>query len=188
MPETRLTLLLAILGALLSGALAAVTLEPAIGLVEALGFTEDLLGFLGPFAITAGLMFGVVGVAITTLRLGARPLAGVAFLSASMAGIAAAVYVALLVYDNTTESFVAPYGAGSPIGAVILAIPAVFLTRVTHPWRTIGLLCALPTLWAVLVALLLPNPDAAFEPMGLASLYIGWQVIFIGTLVLARRG
>lgn len=177
----------AVAAATLSGGLSAVSLDPAMNIIEELPFlSNDLMGVLLPFSLTAGLAFGVCGAVVARFAMGVRTAGAVAFCLASIVGIAAAVYLAMLVYDNSNDSFVRPYAVGGPLGALILAIPFAFVGRFAQPWRVIGLATLLPTLWAVGVAALLDG-DAALEAPGLAVLYIGWQAIFLGLFAAAAR-
>ncbi|GAB5449236.1 hypothetical protein [Gymnodinialimonas sp.] len=185
MSETRLTLLITIAATLLSGAFSAFTLEPIGEVIETLDL-GDLPGLLVPFALSAGLAFGLCGGAVALWRMRVRPLAGAAFLVMSMLGIAAAVYVAALSYNNAEASFLWPYAAGSPVGALILAVPFAFFGPFAQPWGTIGLATALPTLWAMGVGFTFSG-DAALEVPGLATLYVGWQLIFLSVFALSRR-
>ncbi|MBY4895096.1 hypothetical protein KUL25_20235 [Rhodobacteraceae bacterium N5(2021)] len=185
MSEIRKSVLWAIAIALLSGTFSAVTLDPFMQVIEDSGL-DDLAGLLGSFALTAGLSFGLCGAAFTLWRKKVGIGAGAVFVVASMIGMASAVYVAILGYDNATGSFLLPYTLGSPVGALILAVPFAFLGKFATPWRTIALATALPMLWAVGVGAFL-NGDAALNASGLATLYIGWQALFLGVFAAARR-
>lgn len=184
-PMTKIPLMWAIAAATLSGTLAAFALEPVMQVVETAEI-GDIPSILVPFALTVGLFFGLLGAAVARWSMGVRwPAAGALF-AASMIGMAAAVYAAIMGYDNTTENFVQAYALGSPVGALILAVPFAFLGRFLHPWRTIALAAVLPTLWAMGVGVCFAG-DAAIEVPGLAALYIGWQVLFLGIFATARR-
>ncbi len=173
----------AIAAAILSGAVSAISLQPVLDVMER-GSFDDLFGILSSFSLTAGLAFGLCGAAVVVWIMGARTAAAAVFCVTSMIGIAAAVYLAMLSYDNTTESFVLSYALGSPLGALIVAVPFAFVARFARPWRTIGLATVLPTLWAVGVAASITG-EAALEIPGLATLYIGWQVIFLCVFAIA---
>lgn len=178
-------ILWAVAAAILSGSISAVTLNPMMDIMEQSG-GDDLFALLSSFAFSAGLAFGLCGGAVA-LRVMRIRTAGVAvFVLTSMIGIAAAVYVAMMSFDNSTDSFLLPYSLGSPVGALIVAIPFAFVGRFANPWRTAGLATVLSTVWAVGVALVV-DADAALEIPGLAALYIGWQAIFLGVFAATGR-
>lgn len=183
--KTNLPLLWAIAAATLSGTLAAFTLDPVMQVLEE---TEigDIQGVLTTFALTAGLTFGLLGAAVARWVMDVRWLAASVFFVTSMIGIAAAVYAAIAGYDNSTASFLRSYVIGSPVGALILAVPFAFLGRFQHPWRAIALATVLPTLWAAGVGYF-AHGDPAFEVPVLATLYIGWQVLFLTVFAAASR-
>lgn len=175
----------AIAAAVLSGGVSAIALDPVMQAVETLGL-DDLFGLLSTFAITAGLAFGLLGGAVLLKVAKLPPRVVAVFMGTSMIGMAAAVYVAMISFNNTTENFVTSYAIGSPLGALIVVVPLAFLGPLVHPWRWIAIATVLPTLWAMAVAATFPG-DAAMEVPGLAALYIGWQAIVLTTFVMARR-
>lgn len=181
--KNRTAILWAIAAATLSGVVSAISLEPVMELMER-NRTDDLFGLLSSFAFSAGLAFGLFGAAVAVWSMRVRTAAAVVFLLTSMIGMAAAVYLAMLSFDNTTSSFVLPYASGSPLGALIVAVPFALVSGIAHRWRTIVLATVLPTLWAVGVATVIDG-EAALEVSGLATLYIGWQVAFLGVFAAA---
>lgn len=183
--QTRKPILWAIGAATLSGAVSAISLEPAMQLTEVI-VPDEFYGLLTTFAVTAGLAFGLCGAAVAVWAMGGRATGGLVFLLTSMIGIVAAVYLAILSFDNSSDSFILPYALGSPLGALIVAVPFAFAGRFLHPWRVIGLATALPTLWAIGVASAVSG-DSALEVPWLAALYIGWQAIFLGLFAAAAR-
>lgn len=179
----RTAILWAIAAATLSGVVSAISLEPVMELMER-NRTDDLFGLLSSFAFSAGLAFGLCGAAVAVWSMRVRTAAAVVFLLTTMIGMAAAVYLAMLGFDNTNSSFVLPYALGSPIGALIVAVPFALMSGIARRWRTIALATVLPTLWAVGVATVIDG-EAALEVSGLATLYIGWQVAFLGVFAAA---
>lgn len=184
--QAIITLLGAVAVATLSGYISAITLMPFMDVMEQMGL-GDLLGILSTFGLTAGLAFGLLGGGFSLWRLRVSPLAAGAFLVASILGMAAATYLAMLSFDNAANDFKLSYLLGSLLGALFVAVPFALLGRFAHPARTIGLAVALPTVWAVGVAASLSNGDAALEVPGLAALYVGWQVIFLGVFAATPR-
>lgn len=179
----RLSLALGV--GILSGTVSAFSLDPVMQVFETVA-RDDLFGLLSSFAATAGLSFGVAGAAFLVAVLRHRALTGGVFLLTSMIGMAAAVYVAILAFDNSLNSFMVPYGLASPLGALIVAGPVTMLGQYVRRWRTLGLAMGIPSVWAVGVAAVV-GPDAALEVSGLAALYIGWQASVLAVFATARR-
>ncbi|UWQ95043.1 hypothetical protein K3728_15315 [Rhodobacteraceae bacterium M385] len=174
-----------IAAATLSGWISAAALTPVMDQLERLGL-GDLSGLLVSFSSTAGIAFGLFGGALLHIFAKQRPHVSVAFLVTSMAGIAAAVYVAMVSFSNADPSFILPYGLGSPVGALSVAVPLAFIGRYRTPWTCIGLATLLPTMWAIGVAAFFDH-DAALELAGLSALYIGWQGLFLAVFVLSPK-
>lgn len=173
-----------------SGVISAVTLDPFMQVIEELPWApQEIWGFLTTFGVSAGLAFGLLGGAFLMLRKGVGAVSAGVFLATSMVGIAAAVYVAILFFDNQVENYILPYLAASPVGALIVAGPLAFLARFERPWRKLVLAVALPTLWAVAVAVAMAalGSDDATDIPWLAALYIGWQALFLMIFAGARR-
>lgn len=185
MSGTRTSVLWSIAAAVVSGTISAVTLNPVMQAIERVGL-GDIVDLLLPFALSAGLAFGICGAAVALWRLKLRAVAGGVFLAMSMVGMAAAVYVAVLTYDNRIGSFVLPYALASPVGALILAVPFAFVGGFAHPGRTVGVATVLPTLWAMGIGAVFTG-DAGLEVPGLAALYIGWQGISLSIFAATRQ-
>lgn len=178
-------LLSVLVAATLSGGLSAVTLTPVMDLLERLLLGETLT-LLSSFSATAGIAFGVFGGGLLHVLTKQRAYVSLVVLLTSMAGIAAAVYVAILSYSTADPSFILPYGLASPVGALIVAVPLGLMARYKSPWICIGLATLLPTIWAIGVAAFI-DPDIALEISGLSALYIGWQGLFLAVFVLSPK-
>ncbi|ABD53969.1 hypothetical protein [Jannaschia sp. CCS1] len=179
------TLIGALAVSIVSGVSAAVLLEPAIESVGAF-FEGGVLELLGPFAVTAGLLFGLLGGAFIVKGLGGTASTAVIFLLTSVIGMMAAVYVAIVGYDRNAETLAFPYLSASPVGAFIVATPLAVLGRFAKPWGVIGLAMVLSTIWALIVSVVWPGDDALEIP-GLAALYVGWQAIILTIFTVAPR-
>lgn len=154
-------------------------------LLERLPLGETLT-LLSSFSATAGIAFGVFGGGLLHVLTKQRAYVSLVVLLTSMAGIAAAVYVAILSYSTADPSFNLPYGLASPVGALIVAVPLGLMARYKSPWICIGLATLLPTIWAIGVATFI-DPDIALEISGLSALYIGWQGLFLAVFVLSPK-
>lgn len=175
-----------LVAATLSGGLSAVALAPTMDLLERLT-RGDTLTLLASFAFTAGIVFGLIGGALLHIFAKQRPLVSLVFLLSSVAGIAVAVYVAIILYSAADPSFILPYSLASPVGALTVSVPLAFMARYRAPWACIGLATLLPTMWAIGVATFF-DPDMALEISGISALYIGWQGVFLAVFVLSPRG
>ena len=187
--RSRTTLWLAGGVGLVTGLLSAVTLNPLGEASDALvWWPGELLGFLSVFALSAGLIYGVLGGGFARLRLGFAWRAVAAFALTSMVGIAAAVYVAMLMmdYDASTPSFAAPYLAASPVGALIMAVPVVVLAQIARPVWVVVRIVALTTAWSLAVAVALGTGEALSVPW-LMALFAGWQALFLVGIAAAER-
>ncbi|WP_341862485.1 hypothetical protein [Gymnodinialimonas sp. 57CJ19] len=174
-----------IVAATLSGGLSAAALTPVMDKLQGLGL-DDLLGLLVSFASTAGIAFGLVGGALLHVFAKQRAVVSLLFLVTSMAGIAGAVYVAIIFFDHADPSFILPYGLASPVGTLSVAVPLAFVARYRAPWTCIGLATLLPTGWAIGVAAFFDH-DVALEFAGLSALYIGWQALLLAVFVLSPK-
>jgi hypothetical protein len=181
---------LAILAGLLSGAISAVAVEPVGSVLENVPFLEDtLVGLLSMLGLTAGLTFGIIGAAFGGWRLGFGWRHAALWLCASIVGMSAAFYAAILSFDNAVNSFVVPYLVASPVGALILGGGIVALRPYQAKLKLMASLLVAPTIWAVgvAVALLSRVSDDALSVPWLLALFCGWQTIFLLILALWRR-
>ena len=74
------------------------------------------------------------------------------WLGASIVGMSAAYYVAIVTYDSSLASYVVPYLAASPVGALVLGGGVVALQPYRAKLKLMASLLVAPTIWAVGVA------------------------------------
>ncbi len=182
----------AVLVGLVSGVISAFAVEPGAQILEEISFLQDsLVGLLSILGLTAGLVFGLMGAVFGMVRLGLKLFAAALWLYASIIGMSAAFYVSILTFDNSpdgTASYVFPYLAASPVGALILGGAIVSVRPYARKPNLLACLVAGPTLWAVAVAGALygAGSDGALDVPWLLPLFCGWQAIFLTIVTLWR--
>ncbi|MEX3016405.1 hypothetical protein [Gymnodinialimonas hymeniacidonis] len=178
---------------IVSGIVSGLLLEPAVEVMESLTVLADTLtGILFPMAMSAGLVFGVIGAIFGLSRLGFRPLVAALWFTGSIVGMGAAFYVSILTYDSSNSGgadFIIPYLCASPVGALILGGPLVLLRPYAAKLKLLAALVVLPSLLALGVAVLMgvQQADDALSLSWLIPLYVGWQTLFLTTLAMWRR-
>ncbi|WP_224813928.1 hypothetical protein [Hasllibacter sp. MH4015] len=176
----------------LSGIVSALAVEPVAQHLETIPILQDtLVGLLSVMGLSAGLSFGLVGAASGVWRLDFRLRDAGLWLAASILGMAAAFYVSIATFDtgSSAPGYVLPYLAGSPLGALILAAPILWLRPFANKMALLATLVGVPTLWAIAIAgaMHVLGTSEALEVPWLMALFCGWQAIYLMILALWRR-
>lgn len=174
----------------ISGLISAVLVEPVAETTENIAFLQDtLVGLLSILALSSGLVFGIVGGLFGRWRLGFDWLHSAIWFVASVVGMGAAFYVAILTFDRETATYIVPYLSASPVGALVLGGAIVAFRPFAAKLKLLASLLVAPTIWAVGVgvALLNATSDDAMSVPWLIALFCGWQAIFLAILAWWRR-
>ncbi|MEJ6391457.1 hypothetical protein [Gymnodinialimonas ulvae] len=177
---------------LVTGLLSALSLNPLGEFSGTLPWWPgEMLGFMSIFALSAGLIYGVLGGGFARLRLRFSKVAVAVFALTSVGGIAAAVYAAILAMgpEAAQDNFIVPYLAGGVVGGLIMAVPMVLIARLARPLWVAGRATLLTTGWSVGVATAMAvlGVDDALSVPWLLVLFCGWQALFLMQIAAADR-